>query len=109
MQKGGEDYEEKAKQDSKKRKFMNQIRPPHYWNFFEDGPKQDRVSHILRHNAKPQECYTDQRIEGIMTAIEEIGMNLMRYEEAKWNTLKKHSLEIFTHEYNEFKTKLDQA
>jgi len=109
MTKDGETFEEKAKLESKKRKFMNGIRPPQYWNFFEDGPVPDRVKHVLRHNAKPQECYSDGRVEIILQNIEEIGMNLQRYEEAKWNTIKKHTLEIFNHEFNEFKRKLDEV
>jgi hypothetical protein len=60
----------------KKRRFMNEIRPPMYWNFFEDGPEAHRVKHVLRHNADPTKCYSDGRVEKIMTTIEEIGMNL---------------------------------
>lgn len=105
----GEQYEEKAKGDNKKRRFMNTIRPPYYWNFFEDGPMPDRVDHVLRYNAKPEDCYSDGRVEKILTNIEEIGMNLQRYEEQKWKTLRKHTLDIFTHEYKEFKKELESA
>ena len=38
MDEGAEEYENKALNDMTKRKFMYQLRPPFYWNFFEDGP-----------------------------------------------------------------------
>ena len=98
MVQDGEVFEEKAKDDDKKRRFMNTIRPPYYWNFFEDGPMPDRVDHVLRYNAKPQDCYSDGRVEKILTNIEEIAMNLQRYEEQKWKTLRKHTLDIFKEE-----------
>jgi hypothetical protein len=34
-----------------------------------------------------------------MTGIDEIGMNLCKYEEKKWEMLRKWTLEIFAHEY----------
>ena len=37
MPKDGDEYEKKALKDIKKRHFMNDIRPPNYWNFVEDG------------------------------------------------------------------------
>ena len=80
MAQDGDVFEEKAKVDNKKRRFMNTIRPPYYWNFFEDGPMPDRVDHVLRYNAKPEDCYTDGRVEKILANIEEIGMNLQKYE-----------------------------
>jgi len=107
MPKDGDMFEDKEKIKNRKRKFMNTIRPPDYWNFFDDAPSVDRVQHVLRYNAKPHSSYSDGRVEEIMNTIEEIGMNLQRYEEAKWNTIKKHTLEIFAHEYQEFKRKLE--
>ena len=105
----GEVFEEKAKDDDKKRRFMNTIRPPYYWNFFEDGPMPDRVDHVLRYNAKPQDCYSDGRVEKILTNIEEIGMNLQRYEEQKWNLLKKYTLDIFVQEEKQYRKELEAA
>jgi len=32
-----DEWEQKMNEHIKKRRFMNGIRPPHYWNFFEDG------------------------------------------------------------------------
>jgi regulator of RNase E activity RraB len=95
MPKDGEEYEANALNDMKKRRFMNEIRPPMYWNFFEDGPEMSRVQHVLRHNAKPAECYSDGRIEKILQAIEEIGMSLQSYEEQKWAMLRKRTVDIF--------------
>lgn len=89
MSKDADQFEARAIQHIKKRKFMNEIRPPVYWNFFEDGPEEERVKHVLRHNAKPTDAYCDGRVEKILTAIEEIGMNLQRYEESKWTVLRK--------------------
>ena len=109
MVQDGEVFEEKAKDDDKKRRFMNTIRPPYYWNFFEDGPMPDRVDHVLRYNAKPQDCYSDGRVEKILTNIEEIGMNLQRYEEQKWNLLKKYTLDIFVQEEKQYRKELEAA
>jgi len=105
----GEVFAEKAEVDNKKRRFMNTIRPPYYWNFFEDGPMPDRVDHVLRYNAKPQDCYSDGRVEKILTNIEEIGMNLQRYEEQKWNLLKKYTLDIFVQEEKQYRKELEAA
>jgi hypothetical protein len=76
MPKDGDEYEVKALEHMKKRRFMNEVRPPMYWNFYEDGPSMSKVKHVLRHNAKPTECYTDGRVEKILQLIEEIGMSL---------------------------------
>lgn len=76
MPKDGDAYEEKALKDITKRKFMNDIRPPSYWNFIEDGEPEERVQHVLRYNAKPTDAYEDGRCQIILTAIEEIGMSL---------------------------------
>ena len=80
---------DKAAVESKKRKFMYSIRPPHYWNFFEDCKDDEKVQHVIRYNAKPQECYRDGRIERIMQNLEEIGMNLAKHEPFKFNLLRK--------------------
>ena len=68
---------------------MYTIRPPNYWNFFEDGKEEDQIKHVLRYNAKPAECYRDGRIEKILTNLEEIGMNLAKHEPFKFNLLRK--------------------
>jgi len=46
--KDGEKYEEEQKLENKKRKFMEGLRPPLYWNFFEDGNESTKVKHVLR-------------------------------------------------------------
>ena len=48
-----ETFEAKELQNEKKRKFLNEIRPPKYWNFFEDVDESEKVPHVLRYNAKP--------------------------------------------------------
>ena len=88
---------------------MNEIRPPNYWNFIEDGPDATRVKHVLRANARPNECYEDGRVQLILTAIEEIGMSLQRYEESKWQTLRNRTLDIFKHENAEHLKALEEA
>ena len=64
--KDSEAFMEKAAADSKKRKFMYSIRPPNYWNFFEDCKEEEKLQHVIRYNAKPQESYRDGRVEKIM-------------------------------------------
>lgn len=87
--KESEAFMEKATADNLKRKFLHQLRPPYYWNFFEDCKEEDKVQHVLRHNANPVECYKDGRIEKILQNIEEIGMNLKNYEPEKFGLLRK--------------------
>lgn len=88
---------------------MNDIRPPMYWNFAEEDQDVNKVKHVLRANAKPNECYEDGRVQLILTAIEEIGMSLQRYEESKWQTLRNRTLDIFKHENAEHKKALEEA
>lgn len=109
LPKDGDQYEEVAKSHIKKRRFMNEIRPPMYWNFMEDGPVEGRVRHVLRYNAKPTECYNDGRVEKILAAIEEIGMSLQRYEEQKWAMLRKRTIDIFNWELSEHKRMLSET
>lgn len=71
------------------------MRPPKYWNFFENGPEEFRVKHVLRYNAKPTESYTDGRVEKVLDNIERIGYDLRGYEQPKWNVIRKKSIEIF--------------
>jgi hypothetical protein len=59
---------------------MNDLRPPGYWNFFEDCKEEDKVAHVLRYNANPKQSYNDGRIETILENIELIGMNLSKHE-----------------------------
>lgn len=109
MTKDADKYEKEALEDIKKRHFMNEIRPPNYWNFVEEGPDDKKVKHVLRANAKPTESYDDGRVQSILTAIEEIGMSLQRYEESKWATLRNRTLDIFKHEDAEHKKALEEA
>jgi len=87
LEEGQEEFEERANKHTIKRKFMNQLRPPHYWNFFEDGPEELKVKHVLRYNADPCSAYSDGRVEAIIQNIMEIGNNLKGYEDVKWNQL----------------------
>ena len=100
--KDAEVYEAQQKEFNKRRRFMNTMRPPHYWNFFEDG-EGDKVPHVLRFDADPRKCYKDGRIEFILENIEAIGMNLKNYETEKWKKLVKDTHAVFVHDYNEFK------
>ena len=109
MTKGGEEYETLAREHIKKRKFMNQLRPPHYWNFYEDCKDVDKVPHVLRYDADPVKCYKDGRVQHIIQLIEEIGMNLQNYEEQKWKLLKKYTLEIFDKKYKTYLNALNDA
>ena len=71
------------------------MRPPYYWNFYEDCKEEEKVPHVLRFNAKPQESYRDGRVEKILDNLERIGMNLKNYEPEKFNLLRKQTLVIF--------------
>ena len=75
---------------------MNQFRPPHFWNFFEDNENpNDNVKHVLRYDANPTAAYSDERIEPILKNIEAIGLNLKGYEDIKWKQMLDHSFDIF--------------
>jgi hypothetical protein len=52
------------------------MRPPYYWNFFEE--EDALVPHVLRPEADPKKCYIDGRIESVMEDIERIGFHLTR-------------------------------
>ena len=109
MPKGGDEYEKAALRQIENRKFMNEIRPPNYWNFVEEGPKENHIKHVLRATAKPNDSYEDGRVQKILTAVEEIGMSLQRYEESKWSILRKQTLEIFKDEYKKHMDALAEA
>lgn len=55
--KDSDEFWQKAQADIKKRKFMNDLRPPGYWNFFEDCKEEEKVPHVLRYNADPRKSY----------------------------------------------------
>jgi len=105
--KESEAFMEKAQADNKKRKFMYSIRPPNYWNFYENCKDEEKLKHVLRYNAKPAECYRDGRIEKIMTNLEEIGMNLAKHEPFKFNLLRKQTLAIFKDMYEKYVKELE--
>ena len=44
-----------------------------------------------------------------MTAIEEIGMSLQKYEDKNWQNLRTKTLEIFKSEFNEYKKAVEEA
>ena len=85
---------------------MNNIRPPHYWNFFQDGPETQKVKHVLRANARPQDSYCDGRVEKILENLMRIGKNLSSHEDVKWKQLTKHTLHIFEQEFASLNEKL---
>jgi len=91
MGKEGDDFESHAKVEDKKRKFMNSVRPPHYWNFFEDGAETLKVKHVLRHNADPRKAYSDGRIEKILENLYAIGRDLTHYADMSYNRLAKET------------------
>ena len=88
---------------------MEGLRPPLYWNFFEDGSEGKKVQHVLRSAADPTKAYTDGRIEKILGSIEQIGKNLSNHEEVKWRRLMKYALSIFEQEFNTLKKDLEKA
>jgi hypothetical protein len=109
MGKDGDDFEHQSKVEDKKRRFMNSIRPPNYWNFFEDGAQTLKVKHVLRHNADPRRAYSDGRIEKILENLYAIGRDLTHYADMSYNRLAKETFSIFEAEFKAFKEKLSNA
>ena len=96
--KDADEWEKKQLEDHQKRKFLNEIRPPYYWNFFEDVHPDQRVEHVLRYNANPKESYKDKRVDQILLAIEELAMGLTKFEEGTWKRLTDAAIKIFKDE-----------
>jgi hypothetical protein len=65
----------------------------------------------LRAEAQPlsEKIYVDGRVEKIMANIETIAMNISRFEQVKWETLRKHTVEIFHYEFKNYQSKLNEA
>ncbi len=72
------------------------MRPPYYWNFFDDSEVE--IPHVLRADADPKKCYEDKRVESIMEDIQQIGFHLTMHEQTRWKTLRQFTIEIFKHE-----------
>ena len=85
---------------------MNSIRPPYYWNFFEDGAQSLKVKHVLRFNADPQKAYCDGRIEKILENLYIIGRDLTHYVDVSWNRLSKETYAVFEAEFREYNERL---
>ena len=84
--------EEEEKAEDKKRRFLELMRPPYVWNFFEEG---DQTPHIIRAEAEPHKCYVDGRIESLLADIQSLGLHLTKHDDARWKLLVKYTLEIF--------------
>ena len=91
-----------------KRKKLDTMRPPFCWNFFDDAEPEEQPKHVLRAEAQPlsEKIYVDGRVEKIMANIDTIAMNLSRFEQVKWETLRKHTIEIFHFEFKTYNEKL---
>jgi len=102
------EFKEDKTKEIKKRKDFYALRPPECWNFFDDSPEEQRAKHVLRANADPLnlKIYSDGRVEKIMKNIEEIGINLSRYEQSNWDLLRKRTMEIFNKEFKNYQDKL---
>ena len=81
-----EDEEEEKVIDGK-RNFLNHMRPPFCWNFFEDD-EEKKTPHVLRAEADPKKCYIDGRVDSIMQDIEQIGHHLQSYEQVNFKRLR---------------------
>lgn len=93
----GAEYEKWAMAREKRRKFLNSMRPPKIWNFFDDS-EGDKIDHVIRHDANPVACYQDGRIQKIMSNVQEIAMNLATHNEEIWKSLQRNTLEVFAAE-----------
>ena len=70
-------YEAHFKDHNRKRDYMHKFRPhTSAWNLQEDCDQEERVAHLLRHNADPNLAYVDGRIGKIVENISELGLNL---------------------------------
>lgn len=87
--------EEEEKTTDQRRNFLNVMRPPYCWNFFEDS--EDKTPHVLRAEADPKKCYIDGRIEKILEDISQLGHHVSHYEETNWKRLRTFTVEIFKH------------
>lgn len=88
--------EEEEKQEDKRRRFLQQMRPPHVWNFFEEG---DQTPHILRAEAEPHKCYVDGRVESLFADIQSLSSHITKHQEERWRLLVKFTVEIFKAEH----------
>lgn len=86
------DEEEEEKYGEKRRRFLESMRPPFIWNFFEEG---DETPKFLRAEADPAKCYIDGRIESLMADITQLGFHLTKHEEQRWKMLVQYTIEIF--------------
>lgn len=89
--------EEEEKAEDKRRKFLDQMRPPFVWNFFD--PQDVETPHILRAEADPAKCYGDGRIQSLMEDINQLATHLTKHEEQNWKILVNYTLEIFKAEF----------
>lgn len=65
----GDEYYVEAMEEEKKRKFLDQMRPPMVWGFIQD-PSEKKIKHVLRAEADPKKCYVDGRIEKVLKNVE---------------------------------------
>ena len=97
------DEEEEEKQLDKRRGFLNMMRPPFVWNFYEEGSKEAeeleelkaKTPHVLRPDAEPDKCYIDGRVERLMEDIQQLGQHLTKHQAERWALLRKYTVEIF--------------
>lgn len=89
-----EEAEERA--EDKRRRFLEQMRPPYIWNFFDQG---NNTPHILRAEADPFKCYVDGRIQSLFEDINALGIHLTKNDDVRWKLLVKYNVEIFKAEY----------
>ena len=108
MKKGADEWFKQAQDDMKKRKQLDQMRPPEVWNFFQDE-NEEKIPHVLRANACPQKCYQDGRIEKIQEAIDLIGRDLRTYEGDTWKVLGQRVMEVFRNLEKNYQAALNEG
>ncbi len=87
------EQEDPNKIEDKNRSFLNKMRPPLVWNFFEEDDS--KTPHLLRADAAPKQCYIDKRVDSILQDIEDYGISLRMHEAEIWNRLMKLTVAIF--------------
>jgi hypothetical protein len=63
-------YENRANDHIKKRRNLDFFRPHRgFWNTFQDGPDMEKVEHVMRYDADPNNSYIDGRTQKILENI----------------------------------------
>jgi len=81
--------------EDEKRNFIVKYRPhKKVWNFIQEDPS-ERLPHLLRATADPNDAYIDERVRELLKVMEEMGMHLRTFNPEDWNHLNDATWQIF--------------